>query len=114
LQTLCRENLTLLRQTKHSRDAAPAPIRPSAKEMEMLTRARKIGESSVHAAELLQTIVSRSQILAMRLTDGRDRASMAAIVSASQELEQTLAELKRLDGAEATRSQAESEKVRAA
>jgi hypothetical protein len=82
--------------------------------MELLTRARKIGESSVHAAELLQTIVSRSQILAMRLTDGRDRASMAAIVSASQELEQTLAELKRLDGAEATRSQAESEKVRAA
>lgn len=97
LQTLNRENLALLRQTKQSRQFTPAPERPSAKDLDLLVRARKIGESGQHAAELLQTIVSRSQILAMRLTDVRDRSSMAAIVSASQELEQALAELKRLN-----------------
>ncbi|HEX8875521.1 MAG TPA: HDOD domain-containing protein [Phycisphaerales bacterium] len=97
LQTLCRENLALLRQSKHNREGAPPPERASVHELELLMRARKIAESGRHAAELLQTIVSRSQILAMRLTDARDRASMAAIVSASQELEQTLAELKTLN-----------------
>lgn len=114
LQTLSRENLTLLRQTKHSREAAPVPARPSAKELELLKRAHAIGESSTHAAELLQTIVSRSQILAMRLTDARDRASMAAIVSASQELEQTLAALKRIDSGEEPSPGTENEKLRAA
>jgi HD-like signal output (HDOD) protein len=108
LQTLSRENLALLRQSKQSRRLVPAPERPSAKELDLLVRARKIGESSRHAVELLQTIVSRSQILAMRLTDVRDRSSMAAIVSASQELEQTLSELKRLNDGPAPAQNAEA------
>ena len=114
LQTLQRENLTLLRQNRPARDAAPAPIRPSARELEMLERGGRIGTSTHHAAQLLQSIVSRSQILAMRLTDARDRASMAAIVSAAQELDHTLAELKRMDGAGAAPHAPEAEKLRAA
>ncbi len=54
------------------------------------TAARKLGEAASRAKQCLSIVTSKTQLLAMRLHDARDRAAALAIVEASRELESIL------------------------
>lgn len=83
-----RENRDLLRAVRDLTLAVRVQSSPD--ETPVSTEARMLAEAGKRAKQNLSIVTSKTQLLAMRLHDARDRAAAAAIVEASRELESIL------------------------
>lgn len=78
---LLREVRDLTRTIRGQNPSGETPVTPEA---------RMLAEAGRRAKQNLSIVTSKTQLLAMRLHDARDRAAAAAIVEASRELESIL------------------------
>ncbi|MBX3388589.1 MAG: HDOD domain-containing protein [Phycisphaeraceae bacterium] len=83
-----RENRTLLRTVRDLSFAIRGQLAPD--QAPVSPEARMLAEAGKRAKQNLSIVTSKTQLLAMRLHDARDRAAAAAIVEASRELESIL------------------------
>jgi len=87
-----RENRGLLRTVRELTLAVrgQTPQDAAAPTARGLAEARNLAEAGKRAKQSLSLVTSKTQLLAMRLHDARDRAAALAIVEASRELESIL------------------------
>lgn len=87
-----RENRTLLRSVRELTQAVreQAPDGGTAMSSARSIEARMLADAGKQAKQSLSIVTSKTQLLAMRLHDARDRAAALAIVEASRELETIL------------------------
>jgi hypothetical protein len=87
-----RENRSLLRNVRELTLAVRGQTTPDELPASApgMADARTLADAGVRAKQSLSIVTSKTQLLAMRLHDARDRAAALAIVEASRELESIL------------------------
>lgn len=85
-----RENRGLLRSVRALTLAARGHSTPDEADTAALAGSLELAEAGKRAKQSLSIVTSKTQLLAMRLHDARDRAAALAIVEASRELESIL------------------------
>lgn len=85
-----RENRGLLRSVRELTLAARGQSSPEEADATVPVASRELAEAGKRAKQSLSIVTSKTQLLAMRLHDARDRAAALAIVEASRELESIL------------------------
>ncbi|MFO0861255.1 MAG: HDOD domain-containing protein [Phycisphaerales bacterium] len=85
-----RENRGLLQSVRDLTHAARGTSSPDDVALASTTDLRMLADAGRRARQSLSVVTSKTQLLAMRLHDARDRAAALAIVEASRELESIL------------------------
>lgn len=91
LMALRSENHELLKQVRDLANALNGDDGANSRQTAaVIEAARLLGDAGMRAKQCLGVVTSKTQLLAMRLHDARDRAGALAIVEASRELESIL------------------------